>query len=309
MPQMTPSQARVIDPVLTQVARGYTNPAFAGLSLFPAVPVGARGGRVIQFGKEHFRLYNTARAPGGQVARIQTAYSSTQYALDQHGIEESVPYELMDDAAKVPGIDLGAAAVRRGQDIIGLRLEKAQADLARNASAYAVSNKITLAGSSQWSHADSDPIAAVEVGKEAVRTQTGARPNTLLVSAAVFAALKVHPKIVDRLKYTGREIATAELMAALLGLERVVVGDAVFESGGTMADVWGKDAILAYTAIGSVDAARPSFGYTYRLDGAPMVEEPYQDRSIRSWVYPIFDEVAPVIAGAEAGYLFQNAVA
>jgi hypothetical protein len=309
MPQMTPSQARVIDPVLTQVARGYTNAAYAGLALFPAVPVGARGGRVIQFGKEHFRLYNTARAPGGQVARIQTGYSSTQYSLEQHGIEESVPYELMDDAARVPGIDLGTSAVRRGQDIIGLRLEKQQADLARNAATYASTNKITLAGSSQWSHADSDPMLAVEVAKEAIRTQTGARPNTLLVGAAVFAALKVHPKIVDRLKYTSREIATAELIATLLGLERVVVGDAVFENGSTMTDVWGKDAILAYTAIGSIDAARPSYGYTYRLDGAPLVEEPYQDRSIRSWVYPIFDEVAPVIAGAEAGYLFTNAVA
>jgi hypothetical protein len=41
----------------------------------------------------------------------------------------------------------------------------------------------------------------------------------------------------------------------------------------------------------------------------PIVEEPYQDRNIRSWVYQIVDEVSPVIAGADAGFLIQNAVA
>lgn len=309
MPQMNPAQARVIDPVLTQIARGYRNAILAGAALFPYVPVGARGGRVIQFGKEHFRLYNTARAPGGQVARVTAGYGSLQYALEQHGIEEAVPYELMDDAAKVPGVDLGAAAVNRGQDIIGLRLEKAQADLARNDAAYASTNKVTLSGTDQWSDPGSDPIGDIEAAKEAIRTQIGARPNTLLIGGAVFAALKVHPKITDRIKYTSREVATPDLLAALFGVTTVAVGDAVYQGASAMADVWGGDAILAYTALGGIaDAGRPSYGYTYRLDGAPVVEEPYQDRSIRSWVYPVFDEVSPVIAGADAGFLFRNAV-
>ncbi|GIX33426.1 MAG: hypothetical protein KatS3mg125_1382 [Lysobacterales bacterium] len=309
MPQMTPAQARVVDPVLTQVARGFSSPAFAGMALFPAVPVGARGGRVIEFGKEHFRLYNTARAPGAQVVRITAGHGSKTFALEQHAVEEPVPYELLEDAQAVPKIDLGAAAVQRGLAIIGLRLEKIQADLARNAANYPASNKLTLSGPSQWSDPGSDPVRAIEEAKEVVRGKIGVRPNTLLVSASVFAALKTHPVITDRIKYTSREVATPELLASLFGLERVVVGDAVYDDGSAMVDVWGKDAILAFTALGSIDAAQPTFGYTYRLEGMPIVEEPYQDRQIRSWVYPVIDEVAPVIAGAEAGFLFQNAVA
>jgi len=310
MAQMTAAQSRVIDPVLTQIARGYQNAAFAGLSLFPAVPVGARGGRVIEFGKEHFKLYNTARAPGGQIARINSRYGSGQFALEQHAIEEPVPYELQEDAQQVPGVDLGSAAVNRGQAIIGLRLEKSQADIARNAALYAATNKLTLAGASQWSDPASDPVTAIDDAKEAIRTQIGVRPNTLVIGGAVFAKLKNHPKITDRIKYTSRDVATVELLASLFGLERVVSGDAIFDDNGVMTDVWGKDAILAYTAIGGVaDAGRPSYGYTYRLDGAPIVEEAYQDRSIRSWVYPVIDEISPVIAGADAGFLFTNAVA
>lgn len=311
MPQMTPAQARVIDPVLTEVARGYQNAAFAGMALFPVVPVGARGGKIIQFGREHFRIYNTARAPGGQVTRITSTYSSKSYALEQHAIEEGVPYELMDDASQVPGIDLGAGAVNRGMSIIGLRLEKAQADLARDATQYGASNKVTLSGTSQWSDPSSDPIAAVESYKETVRSQIGVRPNTMLVSGRVFAALKTHPKITDRIKYTSRDVATPELLAALFGVQTFVVGDAIYvDNAGATADVWGKDAILAFTAIGGIaDAGRPSYGYTYRLREMPVVEEPYQDRTVRSWVYQIADEIVPVIAGADAGFLIQNAVA
>lgn len=311
MPQMTPAQARVIDPVLTQVARGYQNAAMAGMALFPYVGVGQRGGKVIQFGKEHFRLYATARAPGGQVARLTSAHSSLTYALEQHAIAEGVPYELMDDAGAVPGIDLGMAAVRRGQDVIALRLEKAQADLATNAASYAAANKVTLSGTTQWSHASSLPLNDVETAKEAIRASIGVRPNTMLVSGQVFSKLKTNPTITDRIKYTSRDVATPELMAALFGVERFVVADAIYMAAdGTIADVWGKFAVLAYTATGGIaDAGRPSFGYTYRLNGHPLVEEPYQDRDTRSWVYQTIDEVSPVLAGAEAGYLFSAAVA
>ena len=53
----------------------------------------------------------------------------------------------------------------------------------------------------------------------------------------------------------------------------------------------------------------PSYGYTYQLRGYPIVELPYEDRNPKSWIYPVTDEVQPVIAGAEAGYLISAAVA
>ena len=65
MNQMTPAQARVIDPILTEIARGYGgNQAPIADILFPTVPVAQRGGRIIAFGPDDFKLYSTARAPG-----------------------------------------------------------------------------------------------------------------------------------------------------------------------------------------------------------------------------------------------------
>ena len=310
--QMTPSQARVIDPVLSEIARGYKNAQMVGGTLFPTVPVDQRGGQIIEFGKEDFRLYATGRTPGSNTKRVQYGYLGKAFALKQHSLEGTVPFEIMQEANKVPGIDMGRIAVVRTQNIIALRLEKDQADKARTLANYAASNRVTLAGASQFNdYVNSNPNDVIETGKEAVRAKIGRRPNKAVVGAAVFAKLKYHPQMVDRIKYTGRDSVTAELLAQLWGLDKVEVGEAVYaDATDAFVDVWGKDIVLAFTdTSGLNDAGLPSYGYTYQLRAHPIVEVPYQDRNAKSWVYPVTDEVDPVIAGADAGYLIQNAVA
>ena len=314
MSQMTNSQARVIDPILTTAAQGYKNAEMVGTALFPGVPVQQRGGKVISFGREDFRLYATGRTPGSNTKRVQFGHSSGSYALEQHALEGVVPFELMEEANRVPGIDLGSGAVQKTQDIISLRLEAAQAALATTAGNYGAGNKVTLSGTGQWSDYTtgvSDPVKDIDTAVEAIRAKTGRRPNTVVMGAAVWAKLKNHPKVIDRIKYTGRDSATPELVASLFGVKQVLIGDALYENdAGTLADVWGKFVVVAYTEVGGVsDMGRPTFGYTYQLGGYPMVEQAYQDRNAKSWVYPVTDEVAPVIAGADAGYLISAAVA
>lgn len=313
MQQMSTSTARVIDPIQTDIARGYKNPDMVGMKLFPVAPVTARGGKIITFGKEDFALYNTARAPGANTKRVQFGHAGGSYALEQHALEGVAPWELQQEASTVAKINSGAVAVRKTQNIIGLRLEYAQSVLATTAGNYGAGNKVTLSGTSQWSDysGTSNPSKDVETGKEAVRSQTGKYPNVGLVSASVMGKLRQHPQILDRIKYTGRDVVTAELLAALWGLDEVVVGGAVYaNAAGAFVDVWGKFVVLAYTEKASVaDMGVPTFGYTYRLDGAPYVEPMYEDRNAKSDIYPVTDEVAPVIAGAEAGYLISATIA
>lgn len=314
MTQMTNAQARVIDPVLTQVARGFMQPGLVWNALFPRVPVAQRAGRVVTFGVEDFLLYNSQRTPGARTARIQFGHAAGNYSLESHSLEGSLPIELMQEAEAVPGIDMQRIAIQKPLRAIQLRLEKACADLARNAANFPVGNKQTLSGTSQWSDfgATSDPIKDIETAKEAVRARIGMRANTVVMGAAVFAQARQHPKVVDRIKYTSRDVATPELLAALFGVDRVLVGDAVFstDNAPTFSDVWGKDVIVAYTDPASLaDMGSPAFGYTYQLQDYPVVEEGYYDRNTKTWYYPTTDEVQPVISGAIGGFLYTNAVA
>jgi hypothetical protein len=309
---MTLAQARVIDPILTTVAQGYQNSELIGGALFPPVPVGQRAGKILAFGKESFQVYDTARAPGGAIKRINVGYSSQNYGIVDHALSASVPVELQEEATTVPGIDLAAAAVRTVQDALRLRLEKEQAALATTAANYAASNKVTLAGTDQWSDlAASDPIDDIETAKEAVRAAVGKRPNVVVLGAAVYKALRQHAKIIDRIKYTGRDVPTPELLAALFGVQRVVVGDAVWaDDAGAFADVWGKAVVVAYTETsGQADLGRPSYGYTYQLQGYPFVLPPRYDGDHRTWLYDVADACTPVISAASAGYLISAAVA
>ena len=315
MPQLTPGAARVIDPILSTVAQGYQNNEMVASALFPNVPVPVRGGKIITFGKEDFMLYGTQRAPGENTKRVQFGYAGGNYALVDYGLEGQVPIEVLQEGLAVPGIDHAAMAVRKVSNIMALRLEKQAADIARTAATYAAANKITLAGTAQWSDLTtgvSDPLNNIEIAKEAVRAATGKRPNTVVMGAAVMAKLRQHPKVVDRMKYTGRDIATAEILAALFGVQKVLVGDAIYsnDAGTAFTDVWGKDVVVAYTELGSVaDMGAPSYGYTYTLNGYPLAEEPYYDRNSKSWVFPVTRAEAPVLASASAGYLISNAVA
>ena len=64
MPQQSLSQVRVIDPILTEVARGYTSQkAAVADALFPVVSVNTRAGRILKFDADSFKLVTTARAP------------------------------------------------------------------------------------------------------------------------------------------------------------------------------------------------------------------------------------------------------
>lgn len=311
MPQATPGQARVVDPILSAVARGYRSPKSPVANvLFPIVPVGQRAGRIIVFGTDDFRLVNTKRAPGANTKRVQYGYASDSFALVDHRLEGSVPVELQEEAAAVPGIDLAAGAVRQVQNVMALERENDAAKLARDASKYDGANKATLSGTSQWSNIASDPFTDIMDGKEVIRSKTGEKANVLTLGPKVLTALRTHPKVLDRLSTASdRPPATLQQLQALFELQQIVEGEAVYHDGTQFQDVWGKDAILAFTTPASMqEMGSPNFGYTYQLSGRPMVEEGYFDDNTNTWYYPASDACQPVFAGPSAGFLFKDAV-
>src|SRR5205085_10771212 len=145
----------------------------------------------------------------------------------------------------------------------------------------------------------SAPATAIETGKEAIRAATGKTPNTMVLGPAVASKLKLHPAIIDRMKYTGRDVATPGFLQDLFGIDRIVIGSAIYtnDAGTAFTDVWGKDVVLAYTETATVaQQGVPSYGYTYNLRGYPWAEEPYMDRNTKSWLYPVDRAEQPVIA-------------
>ena len=309
---MNTRQARVIDPILSTHARGYRNAEFIGHMVFPIVDIPVRGMRVMRFGKESFRMMNTRRAPGAETARVQYGYASDPVALIQDSLEGVVPWENMQEASMVPGVDLAAGSIEMVLDVIGLGREYAIAKLARDPAKYAAGNKEALLGNAKWSNPASDPAKDIEEAKEQIRRRIGRYPNLLTLGPAVFNALKLHPKIKEQFKYTSSESVTTDMLAKYFNIDKVIVGKAVYlpENAADDADaqdVWGSDAILSYTPMGN-NYRVPSFGYCYRLNGHPIVERPYEEPNRKSWIYPVTEDWSPELVGAEGGFLFQAPV-
>lgn len=304
------NQRRVIDPILSTVVQGYRHPDHVGGLLFPRVPVRTAGGQIIEFGQESFKLYSTGRAPGSATKRVSFGYQGKPFALENHALESPVPREHARDAAEVPGIDLGTRAVNLVMQSISLALESQQATLATTAGNYDAAHKVTLSGTAQWSDPASTPISDISTAREAVRASVGLYPNTLILSAAAFAKLKDHASIVDRIKYTQAGILTTQLLAAILDIPSVAVGGALtFSDAGVASAVWGKHAVLAYVPPAPSTMEEPSYGYTYAMEGHPLVEAPYWEPQTKSWIYGVAYERMPVLSGITSGYLITNAVA
>lgn len=310
---MNANQARVVDPILSNHARGYSQAGFIGDLLMPLVNMPTRAAKRIEFGRESFRRYKVVRAPGSAIARIQVGYEGRPVALIQRALGATTPLEHVDEAAAVPGIDLLTENVNAVLDVIQLDREISQAEAARDASKYAASNKETLSGTDQWTNAQSQPDVQISEAKEVIRKRTGRRARTLALAASAAAAAKVHPRAIARFatKSNASPVISDEMLAQFFDVDQVLVGDAIYdnEDSSQSFDVWGGDAILAFVpGKGQAGMRVPAFGYTYRLNGHPFVQPADFDKSTRSWHNDCFDEWSPEIVGADAGFLFQSAV-
>lgn len=307
--------ARVADPVLTTVARGFENKSRVYPYLFPIVEVPQRAGKVVVFDAYDFVKLNTVRAPGANRARGEYRYGSQNYACVQRALDGVLPREDLEEAAAGPGIDMQRVNVMATMNIIDLQVEVAAAELATDSSNYSAGHHTALAGNARWDNDASKPNKAVETACQEIREGIGQKPNILVLGAKVFGALKNHKDVLDSvrptegLKADGSPTINEAKLASYFDVERVVVGAAMTGEPGAFVDAWGKHAILAYSDVTPLASrGSPSFGYTYRLRGYPIASPGWYNRDVDSWIYPVTTEDTSVIAGAAGAHLWSSVV-
>lgn len=123
----------------------------------------------------------------------------------------------------------------------------------------------------QFNDPASDPIKVISDEIVTMAGSTGFRPNTIVMTPAVFYALKNHPDILDRIKYTQKGIVTADLLATLFEVDNLHVAWSVVNTANQGADdeigfVMGKHMLLAYVAPRPA-IKTPSAGYIFTWTG------------------------------------------
>lgn len=174
----------------------------------------------------------------------------------------------------------------------------------------------------QWQdYTGSSPIEDVEDGISTILSTTGFRANTLVVGYNVYKRLKRHPHIVDLLKYTDAGKAmnvTPQLLAQVLGVDRVVVAQAVKATnneGETAAYsfVQGNNALLCYVAP-SPSLMQPSAGYIFMWKdvsmglGKTIGIRKFRMEQLRSDRIEGEISFSDKLVATDMGYFFSNAV-
>lgn len=280
------------------------------------------------FQKEHFVVSgNDTVAIGGNVLTSDVEYTFDSMTLTVHAHEVvAEPRELRIAAAN--GVDLASIKYDLARAKVELFREKAAATLLGTTSQYnGSSNKTSLTTGStgtQWSNYAansgvlySNPLKDVFDAMEAVRYASGVYPNTLVITAPVWRALKTHPAILALVAYAGQRIgspaapATLETLSAIFGLN-VILATSLQAASATsvFTDLWGKNAILAYVAAPSLYS--PQFGNTFSSSGYPRTLQGFDPKrgAEGSTTYRYIDAYGfKLHMSGAAGWIFDNCVA
>lgn len=299
------SKLRVVDPVLTSLAIGYSNEQLVGDQLMPFVSLDKEGGKIPLFGKEHFKVYATERALRAKSNRINPEdIGSVDVAMDEHDLEYPIDYR--EDAESAFPLQSRATFVTT--EGIRLRHEVMVADIVQNPANYAAGNKIALSGTSRFTDETSDPEGVVSDAKAAVRAKIVKEPNTLVIGYSAWRVLKRHPQLKAILSDTRPRLVQIADLREIFEIENIVVGKAVkADDKGVTTDIWGDNLVLAYVPQAKSDQRspyEPSFGYTLRKKGNPVVDTRTEDGKIE--LIRNTDIFRPFLLGADAGYLISD---
>lgn len=259
-----------VDQVMTQISIGWPQEGLVGEQLFPSVPVRKQSDKYYIFGREGWLPEDDFRAPGTVAREITGAAVSTDtYFAKEHALQIAVTDEERANADNPLNPDRDGTEIVTSKIMLGR--ERTIQTLATTAANYASGMTVTLSGTSQWSdYVNSDPIGDLRAGKRAIHGKVFLEPNTMVASYEVMSILEDHPDFLERIKYSERAIFSPELLSAILGLGRVLVPGAGYNSAPlgqaeTLAYIWPKDCVLAYVPA-RPGMKIPAYGYEFTLN-------------------------------------------
>jgi hypothetical protein len=281
MAQPTRSDVHVNRP-LTNISVAYIQKAqdFVADKVFPICPVQKQSDRYFVYTKDWwFRTRAERRAPstesagGGFGLNNTPTYFADVWAVhmdvdDQTRTNEDDPVNLDRDATLFVTQQL---LLRREIQFMSKYMQAGVWQGYVVAGAPVDANPANAPFKGQWDVSTSNPMYDVDYLKQAIKSQTGYLPNTLVVANDVFFALRNNPSVLDRIKYTQRGIVSEELLAALFGVEKFLVASAVINSaqegqafaGGYLIN---NSFLLCY-ANPAPSILQPSAGYIFSWQG------------------------------------------
>ncbi|GAB2927502.1 phage capsid protein [Rheinheimera gaetbuli] len=302
------------NPVNTAIAIAYRNTRLIADEVLPRVPVdGTEFKYMLHNLADGFTVPDTKVSRKGRVNQVEFSATEETASTEDHGLDAPVPQSDIDKAKNTPGYDPLAKATEQTTNLIMLDREVRTSQLVFNAASYGANNKLTLSGTSQWSHADSSPLPVITDALD----DCIMRPNIGVWGRRTSTMLRRHPKIVKAYNGTLGDdgMVPLQFLADLLELEAIFVGEAKLNiarpgQAASLARVWGGHAAFIYRDRLADAKSGTTFGFTGEY-GSRTSRNDF-DRNIGlngGQMVRVGEQVKELITAPDLGFFFENAVA
>jgi hypothetical protein len=322
------------DPILTNFSVGYRDQALYGERIMPLTPVRTQSGRYRVFDRSNWLIFESAREPGTVANEIMgRKWSEDFFQTRERSLQAPILDEERQQLESAGGLANpvfgGALQIDPELDATALVLRSLLLDhelkvssLVRDPAQYAASNKITLAGTSQWNDYTatlpampvSNPVNDIMVGMRAVYAGTGRYPNTLVIPALGMSYVENHPRIVDRFKSFA--LTDPEAFRKLTGFDgQILAVDSLYNAANnidatiSIQSFWGKDVWLGI--VDEVPGQNTfTFGKTFAQlypDGTVRPTDRWREEPRKADLVRVSYKWDAKIVSALAGYLITNA--
>lgn len=237
---------------LTNLAIAYPMQGYIAPNLVPDVMVQKRTDLYYIFDatRRAIALQNTKRSPGAEATLVDFDVTSDNYRCEDHALSAMVPDEERENADPIfqPMIDKTEFLIEQVllDQEIGLK----------TALDAALTGSMTSDPTNEWDdYTNGDPMADINLAINTIEDATGFKPNRIAMDSKVFRAVRNHPDILDRLKYTGTPgapaVVTAAALAQVFDIEQVIVGlvtknTSAKGAAASLSRVWGSDVYVCY---------------------------------------------------------------
>jgi hypothetical protein len=284
MPQPLVGQVHIAT-ALTTIATAYIQDEsnYIADKAFPNVPVEHQADKYFIFRKgDFFRDQAQARADATESAGGGFNMDTGSYAASVWAFHKDVGDQVRRNAD--PAVDIDVATTKLIMQTLMIRRDRAfvakyLANGVWGTDITGVSANPSATQTIYWNDdANGDPFTDISTGQTTILQNTGQMPNLFLISWNVYQALRKHPLVIDRIKYTTEAFAgtvTPKLLAQLFDVDEVLVSKAVYNSGAeatsgsgsdSFAFIANKDALLFYRPQ-APGLMIPSAGYTFSWSG------------------------------------------
>ena len=320
-------KSQIIAGPLAGVSVAYRNRDYIADRVFPILDGADPKAKITKYLKgAWFRDEAGIRAAGTRAKRGGYPLTTVSVSTDEYAFAKEVTDEdrRFSKAQGAPVLQPDQDAIEFATDKIDLKKEIRVASLI-TAGTWSDGSAGGQDAEGLWSPAGATNtfLTDITTAKKKIK-ECGVIANKLLLDYATYLALKECEAILDKIKYTQRGVFGAELLAALLELDEVLVGKAIKSTAVekadgtdfTAANIWevtaGKGMGFLFYSPAKIGLKIPTAGLQVRIayeGGGPRRISTWREDPEHQDVYEVAEETDIVQVAADCGYLYKDTYA